>query len=75
MQNLRSLLSLALLAVLPSLAAAQLPPQLRDAARQAVVSNPEVQARWNAFQGGGGRTGRRPRRFPAAGGSDCRRGA
>jgi adhesin transport system outer membrane protein len=50
MQNLRSLLSLALLAVLPSLAAAQLPPQLRDAARQAVVSNPEVQARWSAFR-------------------------
>ncbi len=50
MHNLRTLISVAVLAALPSLAAAQVPVELREAARQAVVSNPEVQARWNAFR-------------------------
>ncbi|MDX9886574.1 TolC family outer membrane protein [Thauera sp.] len=35
--------------VMPMTALAEIPEQLRDAARKAVVSNPEVQARWNAF--------------------------
>lgn len=50
MNTVRSLVCAAVLSVLPALAAAQVPEQLREAARQAVVSNPEVQARWNALQ-------------------------
>lgn len=50
MMILRSLISAAVLASLPLAASAQLPDQLTDAARKAVVSNPEVQARWNAFR-------------------------
>ncbi|WP_341643529.1 TolC family outer membrane protein [Thauera sp. SDU_THAU2] len=53
MQRLYTLISAAVLAALPSLSVAQVPEQLRDAARQAVVSNPEVQARWNAFNASG----------------------
>jgi adhesin transport system outer membrane protein len=41
------------LAILPQLAFAQLPEALRDAARAAVVSNPEVQMRWHAFRAAG----------------------
>lgn len=50
MKRVRSLLSIAVLAVLPAIAAAATPEVLRDAARKAVVTNPEVQARWHAFQ-------------------------
>jgi len=50
MKSIRSLISVAVMAALPMIAAAQLPDQLTDAARKAVVFNPEVQARWNAFR-------------------------
>ena len=50
MKTLRSLISIAVLASLPVIAAAQLPEPLTEAARKAVVTNPEVQARWNAFR-------------------------
>lgn len=50
MKSLCSLISVAIFATLPVVAAAQLPESLVDAARKAVVSNPEVQARWSAFQ-------------------------
>lgn len=50
MITVRRLACAVLLTALPALAAAQVPEQLREAARQAVVSNPEVQARWNALQ-------------------------
>lgn len=50
MNTLRSLISVAVLATLPVIAAAQLPEPLTEAARKAVVTNPEVQARWNAFR-------------------------
>src|SRR5690606_3426500 len=50
MNTLRSLISVAVLATLPLIAAAQLPAPLTEAARKAVVTNPEVQARWNAFR-------------------------
>ncbi|MBR0567711.1 TolC family outer membrane protein [Azoarcus sp. L1K30] len=49
MKRMCSLISLAILAVLPVTASAVVPAPLRDAARKAVVSNPEVQARWHAF--------------------------
>ena len=45
-----TLLAAALLAAGLSVAQAQaLPPEMVQAARQAVTSNPEVQARWHAF--------------------------
>lgn len=50
MKNLRSLISVAVIAALPLAANAEIPASLRDAARKAVVSNPEVQARWHAFR-------------------------
>lgn len=49
MKRMCSLISLAILAALPVAASAAVPAPLRDAARKAVVSNPEVQARWHAF--------------------------
>jgi len=51
MNKLRSLIFVAVTAAFPLMASAQqLPDPLVDAARKAVVSNPEVQARWNAFR-------------------------
>jgi len=50
MKKVRTLVALAVLAALPQLAAAAVPDALRDAARKAVVSNPEVQASWHAFR-------------------------
>lgn len=53
MKTVRTLLCAAVLAALPALSVAQTPQtpeQLREAARQAVVSNPEVQATWNALR-------------------------
>ncbi|CAL93271.1 TolC family outer membrane protein [Azoarcus olearius] len=52
MKKVRTLVCLAVLSTLqvaPAIAAT--PEPLRDAVRKAVVSNPEVQARWHAFQG------------------------
>ena len=46
----RKLIAVAVLASLPAVAAAQVPDALRDAARSAVVGNPEVQASWHAFR-------------------------
>ncbi len=46
----RSLIYVAVLAALPQLAAAEVPTALQDAARKAVVTNPEVQAGWHAFR-------------------------
>lgn len=42
-------LFLSLMSLLPALAWAQTPITLQDAVRKAIVSNPEVQARWHAF--------------------------
>lgn len=42
-------LVLSLMGLLPALAWAQTPITLQDAVRKAIVSNPEVQARWHAF--------------------------
>lgn len=42
-------LFLSLMGLLPALAWAQTPITLQDAVRKAIVSNPEVQARWHAF--------------------------
>ncbi len=53
MKRIRMLVSLAVLTSLPVVAAASAPELLRDAARKAVVSNPEVQARWHAFRAAG----------------------
>lgn len=50
MRNSPKLICAAILAALSTMAAAQTPTPLRDAARKAVVSNPEVQARWHAFR-------------------------
>jgi len=50
MRNRSTLLAAALLAACWSVCQAQaLPPEMLQAARQAVTSNPEVQARWHAF--------------------------
>lgn len=50
MRNRSTLLAAALLAACCTLSQAQaLPPEMLRAARQAVTSNPEVQARWHAF--------------------------
>lgn len=40
---------MAVVSIMPMASFAEIPEQLRDAARKAVVSNPEVQAKWNAF--------------------------
>lgn len=50
MRFIRSMMYAAVLAALPPLAAAEVPDALRDAARKAVVTNPEVQAGWHAFR-------------------------
>ena len=50
MKNLRTVICVAVLAALPRFAAAEVPTALRDAARKAVVANPEVQAGWHAFR-------------------------
>lgn len=47
---LRKLLAAAVIASLPAAAVAQVPEALREAARAAVVTNPEVQASWHAFR-------------------------
>ena len=50
----RSYLTVAVMACFGAAAAAQnLPEPMVSAARKAVVSNPEVQARWNAFKAAG----------------------
>jgi outer membrane protein, adhesin transport system len=51
MKKIRTMIAVAVLATLPHTASAQLPEALREAARMAVVSNPEVQSRWHAFRG------------------------
>ena len=53
MNRIHSLISLAVLAALPAVVAAAAPAPLQDAARKAVVTNPEVQARWHAFRAAG----------------------
>ncbi len=50
MKTTRTVIALVALAALPSLAGAAAPEPLREAARKAVVSNPEVQASWHAFR-------------------------
>lgn len=50
MRHSRTLVCAAVLAALSATAGAQAPAPLRDAARKAVVSNPEVQERWHAFR-------------------------
>ncbi len=50
MKAIRLSIVLAVLGVLPGVAAADVPEPLRDAARKAVVANPDVQARWFAFR-------------------------
>ena len=50
MKTCRSVIAMAVLAALPFVATAAGPDALRDAARKAVVANPEVQATWNAFR-------------------------
>ncbi|AKU13801.1 hypothetical protein AzCIB_3908 [Azoarcus sp. CIB] len=50
MKTCRSVIAMALLAALPFVATGAGPDALRDAARKAVVANPEVQATWNAFR-------------------------
>lgn len=53
MKRVCTLLSIAVLAALPAAALATMPDALRDAARKAVVTNPDVQARWHAFGAAG----------------------
>lgn len=50
MKRIRSVIAVAVLAALPMVATGAAPDALRDAARKAVVTNPEVQATWNAFR-------------------------
>ena len=50
MNNIRALITVAVLSTLPHAALAQVPAALQDAARMAVTTNPEVQARWHAFR-------------------------
>ncbi|THF54996.1 TolC family outer membrane protein [Pseudothauera rhizosphaerae] len=50
MPMFRKVIATAVCASLPALAVAQVPEALRDAARSAVVANPEVQAGWHAFR-------------------------
>jgi adhesin transport system outer membrane protein len=50
MNKFRSVIAAAVLAALPLAAAGAAPDALRDAARKAVVTNPEVQASWHAFR-------------------------
>lgn len=55
MKKVRTLVCLAVLSTLQigATASAAAPEPLRDAVRKAVVTNPEVQARWHAFQAAG----------------------
>lgn len=50
MKTCRSVIAMAVLAALPFVATGAGPDALRDAARKAVVANPEVQATWDAFR-------------------------
>ncbi len=50
MKAIRLSIALASLGLLSGVATAAAPEPLRDAARKAVVANPEVQARWHAFR-------------------------
>lgn len=50
MKTIRTLISAALLASLPGIVSAEVPAKLREVAQQAVSANPEVQARWHAFE-------------------------
>lgn len=53
MIRLRSALAVAVMAAFPLVAGSAVPEALRDAARKAVASNPEVQATWHAFRAAG----------------------
>lgn len=66
MIRLRSALAVAVMAAFPLVAGSAVPDALREAARKAVASNPEVQATWHAFRAAGedrevARAGYRPR--------------
>ena len=50
MKIVRTLVCLAVLSAIQAAPVQAAPDALRDAARKAVVSNPEVQARWHAFR-------------------------
>lgn len=50
MKTVRTLVCLAVLSAIQAAPVQAAPDALRDAARKAVVSNPEVQARWHAFR-------------------------
>ena len=50
MNRIRTLIFIAVVGASPHVAVAQVPEALRDAARKAVVANPEVQAGWHAFR-------------------------
>lgn len=50
MKKLRSMIAIAVLAILPQFAAGQVPDSLKDVARLAVMTNPDVQSRWHEFR-------------------------